>query len=227
MRSTLDRLQPVIDRAIGAFAGGSTSPVLRDRARVLAAKALEGYDPTRGAKLSTHVYGQLQGLRQIRHKLGNPMPAPEQLRRDRGTVLQAAGQLRDSLLREPSDDEVADELGVPVARVERVMRAARIGVPLSALEADEDEDRPGRDVISHTRTPEDDWMEAVDHDLSPVDKLILRYRTGYGKNPVLSNQEIARRLGMSAPAISQRAARIQARLDEFHPSPNQAGILDG
>ncbi len=215
MRATLDTLQPAIDKAIGAFAPGA-SETLRGRARVMAADALAGYDPQRGTRLSTHLYGHLQSLKQMVNKLGNPMPLPERVRRDQGKVLQAAQELRDKLDRDPSDDEVAEHSEIPLRGVRKVMRAARQGVPLSAYEIDEED---GPSVVGSTRTPEDDWAEAVDHGLSPIDKLILRYRTGYDQHPILSNQEIAAKLNLTAPAVSRRAAGIQEQLDQYQKAP--------
>jgi DNA-directed RNA polymerase specialized sigma subunit len=59
----------------------------------------------------------------------------------------------------------------------------------------------------------DIWLEYVHHDLDPIDKKILEWKTGmYGKQ-VLSTNEIARRLNITPSAVSQRAAKIAMKIE--------------
>ena len=64
--------------------------------------------------------------------------------------------------------------------------------------------------------PYDEWVDAVYHDLGEIDRVIMSYRTGFRGAPVLSNGDIAKRLKMTPGAVSQRANRIQGKLDEFY-----------
>lgn len=212
----VDSLQPTINKALTAFAP-SQSPVVRQRARLLAAEAVKSFDPHRGAQLSTHVYRQLQRLQREAPQLRDPMPMPERMRRDSRDVINAVAEAGGTLGTEISDERVSELTGIPVPRVSKVRRLMRRGVSESAYDeglGDDNDDTP--DVVVSDDEPFDEWVDAVYHDLSETDKVIMSYRTGYRGAPVLSGGDIARRLRMTPAAVSQRARRIQAKLDAFN-----------
>jgi Mn-dependent DtxR family transcriptional regulator len=65
------------------------------------------------------------------------------------------------------------------------------------------------------------WNELVYHDLDEINQTIYDYLIGgHGRTPI-STSEIARKLGITPSAVSQRAAVIQSMLDERQ----QAGIF--
>ena len=133
-------------------------------------------------------------------------------------MLNARKQLEEQLGREPDDTEIADIAGLPLKRVQKVQRMVRRGIPLSVLDSNNEDDDVdfANSIVGSEHTPEDDWLEAVDHDLQPIDRKILRYRTGYDNHDKLPNITIAKLLGMSPAAVTQRAAKIQQRLDAFY-----------
>ncbi len=215
LHAVMQHLQPTVDKAIHAYAPDA-SPVLKDRARLMASDAVKSFDPTKGASLQTHVYRQLQSLQRQAQQIQSPMPMPDRLRQSRGAIYQAVEQVKNQLGREPSDEEIAEISKMPVAHVVKARQRIRQGIPLSVLEDDDDDNDNAPDMVAHQVRPEDDWAEAVYHDLGDIDRVIFQHRTGYRGAEQLPNQEIARRLRMSAPAVTQRAQRIQARLDEFN-----------
>jgi DNA-directed RNA polymerase specialized sigma subunit len=56
-------------------------------------------------------------------------------------------------------------------------------------------------------------VEAVYGDLDGMGQQIMEWTLGLHGSPMLSNQEIAQKLKLSASAVSQRKAVIQKRLD--------------
>lgn len=212
---TLQHLQPTIDSAVRAHTGGSQSQVVKDRARLLAIEAVRAFSPEKGLKLPHYVYGHLQQLRQLAPQINDPLPAPARLQRDRAAVLRASQDLQDRLGRSVTDEEIAQHGNLDVKKVRAILRGGRRGIAMSSYEGRQDGDS-GADIVGSQRTPEDDWMEAVDSELSPHDQLILRHRTGYQDHEILPNHEIARRLNLTPSAVSQRAQRIQAKLDQYH-----------
>mgnify|MGYP001571225807 CR=1 FL=1 len=217
LRAVVGDLGQTIDRALKTYAPGG-NPIVQQRARLLAAKAVKSYDPTAGANLQTHVYRQLQELQRTAPQIQEPMVMPERLRRDRGAVLRAIDETQNDLGREASDEEISEATGLPVKRIVKVRSQMRAGMPTSVIENqdDEDDDDSSYDHVQHASSPEEDWLDAVYHDLGDIDRLILQYRSGYRGVPQLSNQEIAKQLKLSPSAVTQRANRIQARLDQFH-----------
>ena len=185
-------LQTTIDRAVKHYTQ-SENPIIRSKARVLAGRAVQGFDPSFGASLQTHVYRQLQALQRLAPNMQDPLPMPENLRRDRGGVLRAIEELTNTLDREPSDEEVSEHAGLPIKRVLRVRGNLRAGVPASMVEEtdSDDEGEEGQDPTASTMSAEQEWLDAVYHDCGDIDRIVLQYRTGYRGAPILSNLEIA------------------------------------
>ncbi len=212
-------LAPTISKAVKSFSP-IQSPTIHDRAKLMAAKAVKGYQPDRGASLDTHVFRQLQALQRVAPQIHDPMPLPERLRRDRAEVAGAIEKVQNDLGRDASDEEVSQLTKLPRKRITKVRQMMQSRLPLSSFEdAEENSEMEQPDLVAHQTTDEDEWMDAVYHDMGDIDRIILQHRTGYRGNPILPTQEIAKRLRMSPSAVSQRASRIQQRLDEFH-SPN-------
>ncbi len=214
MRELVDHYRPTIDGAVQMFAGRA-GPVVQQRARLIAAKAIRSFDPKKGAQLQTHLRNHLQALQRMAPSIQDPLAPPERFRAQQAEIAHAADLMTDQLGREPTDEELAEVLKFPLKRVTKVRSRMRARLPTSTYEdAGEEDERP--DVVAVERTLYDDWEDAVYHDLGPVDRLIMMHRTGYRGAEVLSTNEIAKRLNLSASAVSQRASRIQKRLDEVN-----------
>ena len=213
----MDSLNPTIEKALRAYSP-EPSPVLQGRARLLAADAVRSFNPGHGADLKTHVYRQLQRLQRMGPQITDPMPQAERTRRDSGKILAAISSAADDIGREPTDEEISELTGLPVRRITKVRRGIRSRVSESQYTAglgDDDAEDSANEAETAPRTGYDDWVDAVYHDLPEVDHIVLQYRTGFRGAPKLSTTEIASRLKLSPAAVSQRATRIQAKLDEY------------
>jgi DNA-directed RNA polymerase specialized sigma subunit len=212
MGELLQAAEPTIQSALRSYAGGNQA--LRSRARKLASQAVQSYDPKKGAKLSTHLMTQMQPLTRISREYTQVVKVPERATLDLYKLNQEQQKFKDQFSRDPSDKELADATGMSMRRLGKVRGFGRGEVAESSLtEMDEGEASvmyPGVSKID----PEMVWMEYVHHDLPPIDQQILEWKTGYNGKPVLSNNEIARRLNLTAGAISQRSGRISERLNQ-------------
>lgn len=213
LNNMLNEARPVLDSAITSYGGGNKN--LYGHAKILAAKAIDSYDPSRGAKLQTHLMVQLQPLSRLHAEASASVKIPERVRADLYRVNQETQNLVDDLGREPSDQELADRTGMSLRRIGHVRKFARSEVSESGLtstteEGDEEIFYPG----VQTNKPLDVWIEYVHHDLSPIDQKIFEWKYGYNNQRQLSTTEVAKRLGLSPGAISQRAAKISARINE-------------
>jgi hypothetical protein len=216
LRGVLTTLQPVIDQAVAQYAGQHASPTVSQRARLLAAKAVQGWQPTGGANLKTHVFRQLQAIQRLAPSVSDPFAPSERFRQHQNEIHNATNIAQTQLGREPTDEELATATGLPLKRVIRVRTRMRARLPASAYEEPDEEFETKPDIIGGERTDADDWADAVYHDLGERDRMIFMHRTGYRGAEKLSNQQLAQRLGVSPGLVSQRAARIQRRLDELH-----------
>lgn len=205
----LGHLGPTIDQAIRAHVG-APNPLLTSRARRLALQALGSYDPKR-ARLRTHLFNQLQGLKRVQRQQTTVLKVPERVALDRHHLENATRELADNLGRDPSDFELAEHTGFSPARLATV-RSYHPAVAEGTLAAA----TPAHEVLGGVAGPAAPghlWQQIVYDDLGPLDQQIMEHALGLHGRPRLPNQEIAARLGRSPGLISQRKRRIQEQLD--------------
>lgn len=211
----LKAVQPVIDNALSSYVGTTHSPTMRSRAKLMALKALGTYDPQRG-NVRTHLISQLQSLRRASAQEQNIISIPEQVGLDFQHISTAENELRDRHGRDPTDDELADYTSLSKKRIQKI-RGFNQPLAEGTVSRIVDEDSSGGDVASsipNNNRAADAWMDFVYDDLGPTDKLIMDMTLGRNGKRRASTQDIARRLGLTSGAVSQRAAKIQAMLDK-------------
>lgn len=213
MAPLLQAINPVIDSAMRTYAGKG-SPTLRSRAKIMASEAINKYDPEKG-KLRTHLMYHLQGLRRAGTQEGQIIQLPERVAIDLYHLRQHENDLQDQLGRQPSVAELADKSGLSTRRIHYIRRA-QPGLPegMLATEGDVGEEQAALGPAVQQADAERMWHEYIYHDLSPADQVIMEHTLGLYGQPVLPKKEIAEKLGISPGAVTQRAAKIQEKLDK-------------
>lgn len=210
----LKSLQPIIDNAVKTYTGNS-SPILRSKAKKIVVDTLPGYDP-KGSKLKTYVFNQLQGLKRFSMQQNQIISIPEQVQLDYNNLKKTENELKENLGREPSTEELSDATNLSLKRINYV-RGLRMptseGTVSKPAEGMTDYGDPS---VAARQTKQDlgAWHDFVYSSLSPVDKLIMEHSFGLYNKQVLSNEQIARKLGVSPAAISIRKNKIQQELDK-------------
>lgn len=211
----LKQVDPVISTAIKSYGGASAgSPVLRSHARRMALKSFGTYDPAKGG-LKTHLLSQLRRLQRTGAQQAQIISVPEQVALDRRHLNETEQSLRITLGREPSDQQLANHTGLSLKRLSYVRQTSppvAVGKLLSQMPA-ESRTLPASSIPGHDPLIEG-WEELVYHDLDQTDQVIFDYLTGSHGRGMLNTGDIAKRLGVTPSAVSQRAARIQGQLDE-------------
>ena len=208
-RELLSAANPVIDKALTTYAHGDRT--LRAEAKRLALGAFRTYDPARGAKLRTHLLVQLQPLHRAYTQRHAITRVPERIQADRFRLARATDELTAARGREPSDEEMADYTGLSVKRIQHVRKFGHGTIAEGQMRTPEGAPtQPQVQAVS----PEDIWVEYVHHDLDPIDKRILEWKIGFRDAPILSNNEIAKRLKITPSAVSQRATKIAHKLEQ-------------
>jgi hypothetical protein len=197
-------LEPTISSGLKSYAQGDQS--LKVRAQILATHAVRSWDPSKGAAIRTHVFNNLKGLQRFRNQRSSAVHVPESVRGDAVKVKQWARNFESEKGYEPSDIEVADALSMSLKRI----RKARHGeLPMSRGISES-----GDSTVTQARDPYTIWTDYVYHDLSPTNRKVFEWTTGYGGATVIPKREIARRLKISPAAVSMRVNTIQRRLQE-------------
>ncbi len=207
--------KPILTSGVRAYGGADAGQSLNSKAKVIAAGALKSYDPKRGT-LKNHLLTNLQGLQRHAAKQGQLLSVPERVAIDRQRVDSAETELRDLNGRDPSTSEVADHISLPHARIAYV-RKYRPGFTegqSAAMVRSDDGDEGGEPAVMGS-SPRSAWINYMYPDLDPIDQVIAEHGFGlHGRQP-RSTGHIAKLLNLTPGAVSQRASRIQASLDDL------------
>jgi RNA polymerase primary sigma factor len=176
-------------------------------------KAVERFNPAKGAKFST--YASLWIKQSIRRALADqaktirlPVNAADTLYRMR----KAAVRLQEDLGREPTDQELAREMGLSARRVNELNVAALRPASLDASIGDEDSSLLGEVVEDERAVMPDAELEektSIEVARGLMDRLdsraatILRFRFGLDGKPEKTLEEIGKKFGLTRERIRQ------------------------
>jgi DNA-directed RNA polymerase specialized sigma subunit len=107
----MKQLHPIIYSQVERVSGTLPKAALSAEAKNWTLKAIESYDPTKGASLSTHVLNYLPKIRRLNYKFQNSARLPENLQLQYSNFSNATANLQETLGREPNDAEIAEHLG--------------------------------------------------------------------------------------------------------------------
>ena len=205
LHGVVHALRPTIDYALASLQSGD-NPVLRAKAKVLAAKAIQSYDPQYGAALPTWVSGQLMPLRRMRRASMTVTNVPERIQLDAYTLFKAEQNFQDQRGREPDMQELADFSKLPIKRITTIRNTMK--------------STPSESAIGDAAPPQEadftgEAMDYVHHDADHVDRRILELKTGYGGHDMMEPKEVALKLGLSPTQLTRRSQRLTFKINEI------------
>lgn len=213
----LRAVSPHMDKAIQANVG-ENNPLLRSRAKKMVLGALNRYDPKQ-ASMGTFLRSQLQGMRRVQRDQLNPIHVPERMALEQGQMVNAESELEANFGRAPSTAELADHMGISPKKLAK-LRQLSGGVPEGYFQSHtESENNPGGYLPPVMQQRRNMVADLVYGDLTSRDQVIMEHSLGMNGNPVLQNQQIASKLGVSPGFVSQRKAYIQSLLDHAEDLP--------
>lgn len=107
----IKQLHPIIYSEVRRQSGTLPESALSAEAKYWAMRALETYDPKKGVAVSTHVMNYLPKVRRLNYKYQNVARLPENLHLQYSNFTNTVSHLEETLNREPTDEEIASELG--------------------------------------------------------------------------------------------------------------------
>lgn len=176
-------------------------------------KAVERFDPSKGGKLST--YGSWWIKQSIKRALANQSKTirlPVHLVDKISKMRRAGLRLQEELGREPTDEELAEELELTPARVRLMRRASIRPTSLDSPIGDDDSNNFSEIVQDESAaTPYEDLEEKTVTNmlremvttLDPREETILRYRYGLDGGPERTLEEVGQKFGVTRERIRQ------------------------
>lgn len=197
LEKLLKRLQPLISREVSKWGATVPTAALESKGRMLTVEALQNYDPTRGAAIGTHVTSRLRKLSRHVYPYQNVVRLPENKQLMFHTVTVAQNNLYDSLGRDPTVDELADELKWSPRKVTSFQR------DFGRKEFGESEG-----TFLETDTEDSTLTDFYYHGLAPDDKKLFEDITGYGGVRPKTNAQLRSKHKLTQGQLSYRKRKF-------------------
>jgi DNA-directed RNA polymerase specialized sigma subunit len=202
-------LRPTIDSVVASL-GGTGNPQIAAKARVIAAKAVQSYDPSAGATLPTWVSQQLRQLTRDIRKSNSMVHVPDGVQLDGYTLYRAEREFEDEYGREPTVEELADISHLSVKRIKDVRQKMRPVVTDAGTESEDGSSLLSVENSDYTQ----DALDYVYAESDRNDRKILEYTVGYGGSSPLDAKQIMQKLKLTPVQLSRRKARLSMRINE-------------
>lgn len=202
LRAVVHTLKPTVEYSLAAV-NANTDPVVRGKALLYTAEAVQKYDPKFGASLPSWIGSQLRQLTRTARQQRAPVRLPERVQLDAYHLYNSEKELSDKLGRTPNVAELADFTKLPVKRIAKIRGYQKSVVPEGVV------GDLSADIPDHA----EEALQYVYGDADHLDRRIIELKTGYGGTKLMAPADIARELRLTPTELSRRSARLTYRIN--------------
>jgi len=203
----LTSMDPMIQKRVMQFRSAPMpQSAIEAEARKQAINAFETFKPSKGAQLGTHVNNYLRKVYRYVTTYQNIGRMPESRTAKIDMFQKTKSYLQQVKGREPTNVELADELGWSQREVTRMERELRKDLGLEASFGD-----VGFGGVSR----EADLLNYGYYELTPEEQLVMDYTTGQHGKPRLKMDQIAKRMGKTVRQVGLIKSKVISKLERF------------
>jgi RNA polymerase primary sigma factor len=187
-------------------------------------KAIDKFDYKKGFKLSTYATWWIrQGITKALMDQTKTIRVPVYIMEFYNKVTKASRELISQIGREPSKEEIATKLGIPIRKIEEVFRAIQDPIALQTLVGDDttieefisDKDSPSPYTNAERNNVTEQILRVL-NTLTPREAEVIRMRFGIGVNKDHTLEEVGRHFSITRERVRQIEAKALRKLK--HPN---------
>lgn len=197
LHKLVTQLNPLIYTEVQRASGTLPTPALTAEAKKWAIHAIHNYDPSKGTQLSTHVTNYLQKVRRLNYRFQNAARLSENNQLIYHKYNTAIQGLQERLSRDPTDEELAHELGWSKKAVVKFQSGIFQDIVESSKEKASEFTRFDSNKV---------LFEHMMDQLTPEEKIIMQH---VGE---VSSTELAQKLGVNVNRLNYLKNKLKNKL---------------